>query len=371
MRRRSRSSTSRPARARSSPASAATTPARSGCPTGRSSTCRTPTAGSRSSAARRMGVTGSSLTDGEREHGEPSGGYRLHPAAVAGRQPRRAHRGPRRPHRPDRAQRRRRRAAQARPRPAAQGPANRGCRHDGRADLAVGRRVAGRRLAARRRLGRGDRRERDAAAGPVAAARPGRRARRRPPAPGHRFPARPCWRPRLAAGRVPAGERIAFKARDGLRVEGHAVAPEPPRPASAAASACPTIIYPHGGPTWQAYRSVPAVQAAAGARGLRLPRRRLPRLDRLRPRVPPGQPRRVGPRRRPRPHRRRPLGAGTAVVRRAPRDLRRVVRRLHGPVRARRGARAVRGRASTCTATPRSPRASATATGRGAWTCSR
>jgi dipeptidyl aminopeptidase/acylaminoacyl peptidase len=58
----------------------------------------------------------------------------------------------------------------------------------------------------------------------------------------------------LAPGRVPAGERVAIKARDGLRVEGTLW-----RPVGATGKRggrrVPTIIYPHGGPTWQAYRS--------------------------------------------------------------------------------------------------------------------
>jgi dipeptidyl aminopeptidase/acylaminoacyl peptidase len=58
----------------------------------------------------------------------------------------------------------------------------------------------------------------------------------------------------LAPGRVPTGERIAIKARDGLRVEGTLW-----RPANATGKRggkrVPTIVYPHGGPTWQAYRS--------------------------------------------------------------------------------------------------------------------
>ena len=57
----------------------------------------------------------------------------------------------------------------------------------------------------------------------------------------------------LAPGRVPAGERVAFKARDGLRIEGTLW-----RPISATGKRggqrVPTIVYPHGGPTWQAWR---------------------------------------------------------------------------------------------------------------------
>ncbi len=58
----------------------------------------------------------------------------------------------------------------------------------------------------------------------------------------------------VAAGRVPAGERVVITARDGLRLEGTLW-----RPAAATGKRggrrVPTIVYPHGGPTWQAYRS--------------------------------------------------------------------------------------------------------------------
>ena len=58
----------------------------------------------------------------------------------------------------------------------------------------------------------------------------------------------------LAPGRVPAGERVAFTARDGLRVEGTLW-----RPVSATGKRggrrVPTVVYPHGGPTWQAWRT--------------------------------------------------------------------------------------------------------------------
>ena len=57
-----------------------------------------------------------------------------------------------------------------------------------------------------------------------------------------------------AAGRVPVGERVTITARDGLRVEGTLW-----RPAGASGKRggrrVPTIVYPHGGPTWQSYRS--------------------------------------------------------------------------------------------------------------------
>jgi dipeptidyl aminopeptidase/acylaminoacyl peptidase len=58
----------------------------------------------------------------------------------------------------------------------------------------------------------------------------------------------------MAPGRVPVGERVAFAARDGLRLEGSLW-----RPSGATGKRggkrVPTIVYPHGGPTWQAYRS--------------------------------------------------------------------------------------------------------------------
>ena len=105
-----------------------------------------------------------------------------------------------------------------------------------------------------------------------------------------------------------------------------------------------------------------AVQAAARRGWLRRVRRRLPRLDRLWPHVPPRQPRGVGQRRRPRPRRCRPLGGGPAVVGRPAGDLRRLVRRLHGPVRRWSTSPRCGGPGSTCSATRRSPRATATAT---------
>ena len=58
----------------------------------------------------------------------------------------------------------------------------------------------------------------------------------------------------VAPGRVPAGERIAFSARDGLPIEGTLW-----RPASATGKRggerVPTILRLHGGPTSQAYRN--------------------------------------------------------------------------------------------------------------------
>jgi dipeptidyl aminopeptidase/acylaminoacyl peptidase len=58
----------------------------------------------------------------------------------------------------------------------------------------------------------------------------------------------------LAAGRVPAGERVTLQARDKLVLEGTLW-----RPAAATGKRggrrVPTVLYPHGGPTWQSYRS--------------------------------------------------------------------------------------------------------------------
>ena len=58
----------------------------------------------------------------------------------------------------------------------------------------------------------------------------------------------------LAPSRVPAGERVVLRARDGLRVEGTLW-----RPTAATGKRggqrVPTVIYPHGGPTWQSFRS--------------------------------------------------------------------------------------------------------------------
>ena len=57
----------------------------------------------------------------------------------------------------------------------------------------------------------------------------------------------------IGAGRGTTGERVQIKARDGLRVEGTLW-----RPATATgrrgAQRVPAVLYPHGGPTWQAYR---------------------------------------------------------------------------------------------------------------------
>jgi dipeptidyl aminopeptidase/acylaminoacyl peptidase len=57
----------------------------------------------------------------------------------------------------------------------------------------------------------------------------------------------------LAPGRVAAGERVVLTARDGLRVEGTLWRP-PAATGKRGGRKVPTIIYPHGGPTWQAFR---------------------------------------------------------------------------------------------------------------------
>ncbi len=58
----------------------------------------------------------------------------------------------------------------------------------------------------------------------------------------------------LAPGRVSTGERVVITARDGLRIEGTLW-----RPSAATGKRggkrVPTIIYPHGGPTWQSFRA--------------------------------------------------------------------------------------------------------------------
>jgi len=70
----------------------------------------------------------------------------------------------------------------------------------------------------------------------------------------------------LAPGRAPAGERVVVTARDGLRVEGTLW-----RPAAATGKRggrrVPTIIYPHGGPTWQSYRSFQPIKLLLAREG--------------------------------------------------------------------------------------------------------
>jgi dipeptidyl aminopeptidase/acylaminoacyl peptidase len=58
----------------------------------------------------------------------------------------------------------------------------------------------------------------------------------------------------ISGNRAPTGERVVITARDGLRLEGTLW-----RPAAATGKRggrrVATILYPHGGPTWQAYRA--------------------------------------------------------------------------------------------------------------------
>jgi dipeptidyl aminopeptidase/acylaminoacyl peptidase len=57
-----------------------------------------------------------------------------------------------------------------------------------------------------------------------------------------------------AVARFPAGERVAITARDGLRVEGTLWRPTTATGRRGAAKV-PAVVYPHGGPTSQAYRT--------------------------------------------------------------------------------------------------------------------
>jgi dipeptidyl aminopeptidase/acylaminoacyl peptidase len=58
----------------------------------------------------------------------------------------------------------------------------------------------------------------------------------------------------FAPGRTIQAERISFKARDGLRIEGTLWRP-PNATGKRGSVRVPTIVYPHGGPMWQAYRA--------------------------------------------------------------------------------------------------------------------
>src|SRR4029078_2543571 len=74
----------------------------------------------------------------------------------------------------------------------------------------------------------------------------------------------------FAPERTIAGERIAFKPRDGKRIEGTLW-----RPTGATgkrgAKRVPTVVYPHGGPTWQAYRSWVPVKQVLLPQGVGVP----------------------------------------------------------------------------------------------------
>ena len=73
----------------------------------------------------------------------------------------------------------------------------------------------------------------------------------------------------LSPGRVPVGERVTITARDGLRVEGTLW-----RPTGATGKRggkrVPTIIYPHGGPTSQSFRSFQPFKQVLVAEGFAL-----------------------------------------------------------------------------------------------------
>ena len=205
--RRSRSSTSRPARARSWPARTATTRARGSCPTARSSTSSDADGWFQVVRRSADGRDRLVLTDGEREHGEPSGGYGYAPLPSPD--------GSRVVHIEvhdgliDLVVRDRGRwsAAETRPGTAAEDAAD-------RRSTTAAERISpwdgtwrADRLDAGRRVGRGHRGERDPPAGPVAAARPGssRRmasGRARSPTAGRRCSPRP-W-PRAASPRASA-----------------------------------------------------------------------------------------------------------------------------------------------------------------------
>ena len=333
---------SRVARARSWRVSAATTPVRRGCPTARSSTCPMPTAGSRSCAARRTGATGSCSPTGSGSAASPRAGpatSRCHPRTASrlvhievhdglidlvvrgagdGAPPKRG-RG-----RPPKAPRT----------VAAATKAERISPWDG-VWRAVGWLPDGAWIAA---VGESETRPQDLWLLPVPGVAPDG-ARPRQVTDSRPAVLARSARPGPRAGRRTDrhhGPRRAARGRDPV-ASGH-------RDRQTRRQAGPHDHLPARRADLAVVPLLPALQAAARAGGLRVPRRRLPRLHGLRTVVPPRQLRRVGPRRRPRPHRCGPLGAGAAVVGRAAGDLRRVVRRLHGPVRARRGAGAVRGR---------------------------
>ena len=58
----------------------------------------------------------------------------------------------------------------------------------------------------------------------------------------------------MSAGRIPTTQRVSIKARDGLRIEGNLWRPHTAT-GKRGGTRAPTIIYPHGGPTAQAFRA--------------------------------------------------------------------------------------------------------------------
>ena len=194
------------------------------------------------------------LTSGEREHGDPSGG--------AGSAPLPSPDGSRFVHvevhdglaGPGRRRPRGGRGTTPRPGTPAEDAPDRHGGDRGQPDQPVGRRLEVGRLAGRRGVDRRHRRTRDRAGRPVAAAGARRRRGRRATAPGHRLAAGRPARRALAVAR--AGRRA--RRRHGPRRapdRGHRSGARTPRPASAAGRRVPTIVYPHGGPTGQSFRS--------------------------------------------------------------------------------------------------------------------
>ncbi len=269
---------------------------------------------------------------------------------LAGRGPLRPPGDPRRDGRPDRGVDGRHRRGQATARSAAEeAPSRRLDRRDGRGQP-VARPMAGDRLDGRRRVGRRRGRDRAPAAGPVAAAGPGRRARGRPAAPADRLAAG-------GAARRPVRRRRADRVRGSRRppTRGQPV-PTGRGDREARWSSCPDGRLLARRSDRTKLSGLAAVQADPGPGGLCGPGHRLPRVHRVRAYVPVGQRRRVGSRRRPRLHRRGALGGRATLVRWPIDRLRRVVRRLPGAVRAGRGARDLATPESTCSGTRRSPR---------------
>ena len=330
------------------------------------STPPTPTAGSRSSGCRPTARERRVLTTGRARARRAVRRPGLRRTAVARRRPLRPHRRPRRPHRP------RRRAVEAtarRPsagaagrrrtrRPSSPRPRVRSSTRGRASGVPFGWTSDGAWIAA---VGESETAPQDLWLLPVPGVAPAGVAA----APGHELDAggrRGGVRRRAAqTGRAVHADRPRR-----ARGRGHALAAGRRDRQAAARRSVPVVLYPHGGPTWQAYRGVRPVQAAARPT-------RASRSSTSTSAARPATAARSGWRTIDewghadalRHDRRGPLGGGAAVVRRAARDLRRLVRRLPRPLRPRRGAGLCGGRASTCTATPRSPRASATATGPG------
>ena len=135
-----------------------------------------------------MGVTGSCsrrVNGSTAIHAIDFGrGVRVRACSVAGREALRPRRDPRWPRGPGGQGTRRRTAAEARSRSTPEDATGAELGDRWPAHQPVGRRLATGGLARRRRMGCGDRRKRDATAGPVVAAGAGRRARRRASSPG-------------------------------------------------------------------------------------------------------------------------------------------------------------------------------------------